>query len=528
MPDSGISILCVDENQSFLKTAEGILEKDLGNASFSFVQNGKSALHHLRQHPVDLVLVGHDARKMDGLRLMEDIRKKKIDTAVIMIPAQGDERTAVEAMKRGAYDYISRNELKPAVLCSAIKNAISQRRLEVRNRQARDRIREQATQDGLTGLYNHRHFQQLLSKEFKRARRYAYPLYCILLDLDDFKLINDSHGHLFGDFVLKKSAKILKDQMREIDIIARYGGEEFIVVCSHIKMQGVVSLCERVRECFAGTVMNDGEHSITITVSIGISSISEAGINNKADLIRHADEALYEAKNRGKNNVCRWQDKHSLEKLIDKNQLKKIALYQDRFLGFTQDLIEQFLQYSRKVVEGIERKDIKTANHSGNVTRLSEALSRELKLPEEEIRSIRIAGMLHDIGKAGIHSEILYKKGAYTNREFRIMQLHPQFSVKMIDPLNFLDQEKQIILQHHERFDGKGYPTGRRGQDISRGARILTLGDSYDAMISGRHYKKKRSVDEACREIREEAGHQFDPEMARVFVRMMQKGKAPT
>jgi diguanylate cyclase (GGDEF)-like protein len=524
MSSTQISILCIDDNKSFAKTAEGILKKDIRGASFTFVASTESALQHLTHHPVDLILLGHKEPKLDGLRVMDDIRKKKIDTAVIMIPSQGSERTAVEAMKRGAYDYISKKELNAATLSTAIKNALSQKRMELRDRQADERIREQATQDGLTGLYNHRHFHALLEKEFRKARRYTYRLYCMMLDLDDFKSINDTYGHLFGDSVLTKSADILRKQMRDIDLVARYGGEEFAVVCSHIKEEGVFSLCERVRESVSRHICKDGEQSSRATISIGIASNADPGVTEPSDLIRHADEALYEAKSRGKNTVCHWRQRQSLNRLLDKGSQEKIAYYQNRFLGFTHELIDKFVEYSKTIVEDIEKKDRRTARHSPNVTQYSVDLARNLDLPESEINSIRLAGMLHDIGKAGIDPKILYKKGEFKPKEYRIMKLHPIFSVRMIEPLNFLDQEMQIILEHHERFDGKGYPTGRKGREISHGARILSLCDSYDAMTSGRFYKKKLSLKDACQEIAKQSGKQFDPEIAQAFLRMIENG----
>jgi diguanylate cyclase (GGDEF)-like protein len=523
LTDNRISILCIDENKTFAKTAEGILKKDLRGASFTFIQNSDSALHHLSEHSVDLVLLGHHSPKLDGLQVMEDLRRKKIDTAIIMIPSHGNERTAVEAMKRGAYDYISKKELNATTLKSAVKNAITQKRMEERSRQAKERIKVQATQDGLTQLYNHRHFQHLLDKEYRQARRYDYPLYCFMLDLDDFKSINDNYGHVFGDFVLKKSAEILRKQMRDIDILARYGGEEFAVVCTHIKEEGVLALCERVRDSFARYIFKNGKKSARVTISIGLASNSDHRVSSPSVLIRHADEALYEAKHRGKNNVCHWREKQTMSRLLDKDSQQKIEYYQNRFLGFTHEIIDKFLEYSRSIVEDIEKKDRRTAQHSSKVTRYSVALARALKFPESEINTIQLAGMLHDIGKAGIDPKIIYKKGEYKPKEFRIMKLHPLFSVKMIEPLNFLDQEMQVILQHHERFDGRGYPTGRKGLDISRGARVLNLCDSYDAMTAGRCYKKKISPKQACRAIGEAAGNQFDTEIAKVFIQVVEK-----
>ncbi|NOY53465.1 MAG: diguanylate cyclase [Deltaproteobacteria bacterium] len=523
MADSPLNVLYVDQNKSFAQTTEGILKQGFRKASFSFVQNNKTALTHLKEHPVDLVLLGHHPKKNDGFRLMEDIRKKAIDTPVIMISREANERTAVEAMKRGAYDYLSEKELDVVTLKSAIRNAISRKRTERRNRRADQRIREQATRDGLTGLYNHRYFQKIMNREYKQARRYEYPLYCIMLDLDDFKGVNDTFGHLFGDTVLKESAAILKGQMRDIDLLARYGGEEFAVILTHIHAKGVLSLCERVREAFAQHTFAEEDHSTVITISIGIASLQDPRVDGPSTLVRHADEALYEAKNRGKNTVCQWREKESLYKGLQGDYREKIEYYQKQFLGFTREILDKFLDYSRKIVDDIEKKDHKTAQHSAKVTRYAVDLARALHLSEGEIHSIRLAGILHDIGKAGIDQKILTKKGTYTPRESRIMKLHPLFSVKMIEPFSFLDQEMQIILQHHERFDGKGYPTGRKGWEIKRGARILALCDAYDAMTSGRSYKKKQTLTEGCREIERNAGTQFDPEMAKVFLRMIEK-----
>ncbi|MDX1765210.1 MAG: diguanylate cyclase, partial [bacterium] len=313
-----------------------------------------------------------------------------------------------------------------------------------------------------------------------------------------------------------------RKQMRDIEILARYGGEEFVVGCSHIKEPGVLALCERLRQIFSRFTFKEGDKSVRMTVSIGLASVAEPGINDKKDLVRHADEALYEAKSRGKNNVCRWSEKNSLDKLISKQQATAIAVYQEKFLGLTEEILNQCLTYSQSVVEGIEKKDRRTSDHSPKVARYAEALASERDLPKTEVKRIHLAAMLHDIGKVGIEPDILYKKTRFTAREYRIMQLHPVFGFKILDPLSLLDQETQIILQHHERFDGKGYPTGRKGQDIVLGSRIIALCDAFDAMVSGRSHRKKRSRRQACSVIAKEAGKQFDPELAKTFLKIVE------
>ena len=391
-------------------------------------------------------------------------------------------------------------------------------------------LRGKVTTDPLTGLYNRRflesridlELEKLTSPKKDRKMDVYTDLSILMIDIDDFKKINDTYGHQFGDDALKTISFLIKENIRKDDLAARFGGEEFCVILAHTTKEEAGRAAEKIRSNVESRKFNYVNRISRFTVSIGLASAKADGLSASRALIRAADEALYEAKHRGKNNVCHWKEKQSFDELLNNEYQQKIAHYQNRFIGFTQEMVDKFIEYSKTIVEEIEKKDRRTAQHSPNVTRYAVSLAKALHLPQPEINSIRLAGMLHDIGKAGIDPQILYKKGGYNPKEFRIMKLHPLFSAKMIEPLNFLDKELQIILQHHERFDGKGYPTGRKGREICRGARILSICDAYDAMISGRSYKKKLSQKGACSQIGEGSGSQFDPNLSQIFLSLVE------
>jgi len=174
-------------------------------------------------------------------------------------------------------------------------------------------------------------------------------------------------------------------------------------------------------------------------------------------------------------------------------------------------------------VNAIDAKSPWTKGHSERVTKYSVAISREMGLPEEEIEVIERAGKLHDIGKIGISDEVLFSEGTLDEEKMNIIRTHPAKGVNILDPLKFLDKEKDIIRHHHERYDGKGYPDGLKGEQISVGARIMAVADAFDAMRSNRPYKRNLSKAEIISELLNNSGTQFDPKIVNVFLKIMDR-----
>ncbi len=359
--------------------------------------------------------------------------------------------------------------------------------------------------DNLTNLYNHKFFHERLEEEVHRSYLQKTKVSLVMLDIDYFKHYNDVLGYPAGDKLLAEFANILRSQVRGKDIVARYGGEEFTIILTDADTKLAVDIAERIRNAIENHPFEGREVQPKgkITVSIGVATYP-SNATGKEELLKVAEEALYRAKN---------------------NSKSKIALYYSVFDDLKNELDQSdlsLLNTIKTLITVINAKDRYTFGHSERVVRYSTALGEQLGLGSEQIKYIKYGAYLHDIGKIEIGREILNKKEPLTGEEWAILQSHPQWGADMVKPVTALQQILPQILYHHERFDGRGYPSGIKGQDIPLNARILTIADSFDAMTTFRPYQKRRSLKDAVREIRVCAGAQFDPQLSEAFVKALE------
>ncbi|MFZ5640201.1 MAG: diguanylate cyclase [Bacillota bacterium] len=376
-----------------------------------------------------------------------------------------------------------------------------------------DRIKERlaeaehlATIDGLTGLYNHRYFQQRLEVEIERAERMQMPLSLIIMDIDYFKHYNDIQGHPAGDKVLQQISRILKTSIRSIDIPVRYGGEEFAVILVDTAAGEAVEIAERIRQKveefpFVG---RDEQPAGRLTISMGVASYPDNALK-KDDLIKLADDALYKAK------------------YISKN---KVVLYYsvlDELKGELDKSEHDLLNTIKTLISVINSKDKYTYGHSERVVHYAVSLAEAMGLPEEEMKIIRVSAYLHDIGKIEIDRDILNKEAPLTKEEQKILHQHPIWGAQIISSVRSLRDVIPVVLYHHEKFDGTGYPAGLAGTDIPLAARILKVVDSYDAMTTPRPYRNISTPQEAVKELIRCSGKDFDPAVVTMFLNILDK-----
>lgn len=375
--------------------------------------------------------------------------------------------------------------------------------------------------DGLTGLYNHRFIQERFDFEFKRIKRYGGHLACMMIDIDHFKAINDTHGHQFGDFVLREIATIIQSRSREVDICGRYGGEEFMII-TNVILDYAMTFATKIHAAIDQYQFMADCGPVHVTVSIGVADFRE-DMKTRHELIEHADEALYLAKEDGRNLIRIWKEHSGLdEPSIDHISVQDLKM---KFLSLSQQMRASYMEYTNALVKAVDAKDPFTKEHSQNVSQYAVEIAKASGLPEKDVEIIKYASLLHDIGKISIAQEILLKKDQLTSDEYKILQKHPMIGVTILKDLKFLEKEIPIILHHHERFDGKGYPQGLMGREIPQGARIVAVADAFDAMTSGRGYREKLTIDEAIMELRRGSGSQFVPEIVETFVRILQAKK---
>jgi two-component system, cell cycle response regulator len=362
-----------------------------------------------------------------------------------------------------------------------------------------------AVTDGLTGLYNRRFVEEMLRLETARALRTGERLGLIVIDVDHFKSVNDSHGHQAGDEVLQAIGERLVGAVRRPDVVGRYGGEEFVVILPGADSEVLLELAERCRRAIADHPfpLRDGA-PLPITVSLGVAGVPEHAITAR-ELVRTADRALYLAKAAGRNRAQIGADlalpamDPALEPMRALPVLERIA-----------DLVD-LIQAS--------------CEHSTAVGRYSEQVAVVMGLSGEIQRRCQLAGRLHDVGKIAVPPEVLTKLGRLDETEWIMMRRHPEHSAWMIGLVPGLGEVSAIVRQHHERPDGGGYPDGSAGTHIRLEARIVAVCDAWAAMLADRTYQPESSPARARQVLRDGAGSQWDPEVVDAFLALEASGR---
>jgi diguanylate cyclase (GGDEF)-like protein/putative nucleotidyltransferase with HDIG domain len=351
-----------------------------------------------------------------------------------------------------------------------------------------------ALTDPLTGLGNHRHFHERLERELRHAHERRLPLTLCLVDVDDFKRINDRFGHPAGDRVLERIAT----RLRQTGEAFRLGGDEFALLLpgydEHAALTAAASVVERISALQLDQIG-------CVTVSAGVAT-SPAHAGERDELIRLADSALYWAKEYGKNRVRGYRPD-----VIELAELKRLASGPDRAARF---------RAAASLARAVDARDAYTGSHSQRVAELAARTARRLGLPDEDVELTRLAASLHDLGKLAIPEEILRKPGPLTEPERMVLERHPQIGFRMLESLG-VDPVADWVLHHHERWDGTGYPDRLPGERIPLCARIIFVADAYDAMTSERVYRRRVASEQAIAELQRCAGSQFDPDVVDAF-----------
>jgi diguanylate cyclase (GGDEF)-like protein len=363
-----------------------------------------------------------------------------------------------------------------------------------------DRLKQVARTDGLTGLYNHRSLLDVLAKEVERSVRHGHPLAVLMMDVDGFKLLNDTYGHQAGDDVLRQVADVLTKMVRTGDVIGRYGGDEFMAVLPDTDRDGATLLAKRMLEAVSlERVHTDGGDEVPFAMSIGLAVCPDDSRNGQ-ELVAYADASLYEAKQVLGSSLRVWHGEPG-----------KPAGHQGTPLAVIDSL-----------VRGIDSKDYYTRRHSQQDADFAVGLGKALGLAQEPLGALRIAGLLHDVGKTGVPDHILQKPGALTDDEREIVQEHVVLSKLIVQGVPSRQDVADAVYAHHERWDGSGYPQGLKGEEIPLLGRILAVADAYSAMILDRPYSRALSHEEAVAELRRCAGTQLDPALVEPFVQLLE------
>jgi diguanylate cyclase (GGDEF)-like protein len=371
--------------------------------------------------------------------------------------------------------------------------------------------KEAATTDRLTQVANRPTLLAFLFGEVERVTRYGRPLSVAFIDIDHFKSVNDTYGHEAGDLVLQGVAKLFKDSIRQSDIVARYGGEEFVFVFPETTVDEATAVAEKIRLRVMKLRFTGVAEPCVVSVSIGIAG--GQGQHLRVDqLLRDADAAMYSAKSLGRNQTFVFAEIDDDSARIPRAPISADGRIRAAEVG----------EQARQAAEAALAAIVDPLPHyrgkpSSLIAAIAVQMARELDQPEREVQRVRIASLLHDIGKVAIPEQIFEKPGPLTPEEWESVVQHPKIGQVIIEEVATVRDAGAIILHHHERYSGHGYPFGLRGSEIPLGARIVAIADAYDAMVNDRPYRASIGHEAAIAELRQHAQLQFDPELVTLF-----------
>lgn len=341
-----------------------------------------------------------------------------------------------------------------------------------KRKQAEDRLQHLSYHDQLTQLYNRRYFEEEL---VRLDRKEHYPLMITIADINGLKLINDSFGHSIGDEYIKRVAKVLLKGVRKKDIVCRLAGDEFIILSPNTELETIKNIVTHIKEL----ARNESINSVDISISFGYGAkYSEE--ESVIDVFKRAEDFMYK------------------KKLVESPSMRGKTIY--------------------TIMAALHEKNPREEQHSHRVSELCEKMGLALGLQEDEIKELRTVGMLHDIGKVAIEEGILNKNDKLNENEWEEIKRHPEIGYRILSTVNELSEMAEYVLAHHERWDGRGYPKGLKGEEIPIQSRIIAIADAYDAMISERSYRKALSKEYAINELKEGAGSQFCPFCVNVMI----------
>ena len=493
--------------------------------------------------PLGVGIMGRAARTEDTV-LVQNTSDERLfgllqdSRSVVCIPLKyGDTLLGllnVESRKEGAFepqDVLLLNTLAD-LLATALHNALVFQKMQ-----------QQSITDSLTGIKTRRFFLEALQSEWKRASRSGRPFSVVLLDLDKFKEVNDTLGHLEGDLVIARVGRLLEQKCRQSNVVARYGGDEFVVLMPETGVEQSLILSERLRVWIATDPMLSERH---ITGSFGVASFPLHGATVN-DIIRVADAGMYVSKHAGGNRVS------TAEAVSEDNMM---VTHRQHMLAFIEGFLhrdnlnpesagelvstlqkfstsldesaarELLLEAVRSLNHSTELRDSRNGSHGEQVAVYAEIIGKKAGLSASDLEDLKHAARVHDVGKVLLPARVFNKSGMLSAEDFRLLSMHSMAGAAILEIVPGWEQVRDWVLHHHENFDGTGYPDKLSGSQIPLGARILTIADNYVKLTSDDSYSPAKSSMQALSEMENESGTQFDPALLAILVEHV-RGASP-
>ncbi len=520
--EQDIHLLVIDDSDSDFRRLQNALQEQ-PHIDIHRVRDIPDALEKLADRRIDLIILDYLLPSGNGLDFLNKLEEKECRVPVIFSTGHGDEMIAAKAIQAGAYDYLPKAKIDRDSLPRAIAHVLDRHRLKTEVNMAMRKMADMSVRDELTGLYNRRYMNEVLDREYSRAKRYDTDLACLLIDMDFFKQINDSYGHIFGDHVLRTFAGMLRDNVRESDFCFRYGGEEFMVLLPNTDIEGANNTGEKLRAMVEARLFEDGPITTHLTISVGSVSLKRHEPPDMRAMLAYADKALYRAKSEGRNRLKMYLEaggepgkdgeaaldmvyfRERLASILDKTRnasLNSLALLLDQ-LGAV-----RFKEHHRKALVQID------------------VLGQKMRLPTKVLDTIKRAAALHDHLKILMPAKVMDKKEPLDSFDRAYIENHSTMLAEVTRLFEFFQNEREILLYHQERYDGLGYPSGLKGDQIPLGARLYAIADAVTAMLSERPYRPALTSEQVVEELERNAGRQFDPHLVAIFIEALEDNPA--
>jgi diguanylate cyclase (GGDEF)-like protein len=501
--------------------------------------NPSGTLH--RRIPLDVGLLGRAARsgKMvlerdPGGSLLSILPGAR---SVLCLPlSYGDSLKGLLDLESRSLQAFAEDEVKMLrtladILSTALHNVYVFQKLE-----------QQSITDPLTGIKTRRFFTEALQAEFKRGLRSGRPFALVLIDLDKFKEVNDTMGHLEGDLVLARIGQLLDQKVRQSNVVARYGGDEFVILMPETNVDQACVISERLRLWIATDPFLNERH---ITGSFGVAEYPLHG-NSIEEIFRMADTGMYMSKRAGGNKVSTPEivpeavEHHEVRKII--NSALEGLLLREHFASEDEivsalrriaaqvpeaEAVSALRQAVRAITRAVEARELHATGHGDTVASYVAAIAGELPFSPQEKDDLIFAAQVHDVGKIVVPESILTKPGTLTFEEYKIMQRHPAIGSSIVAVLPDSARIQEFVRHHQEHMNGAGYPDGATSAQISLGARVIAVAEAFVNMISDKPYAEGVSPGDALHELQSKAGTHFDPDVVRILARRLKGSGEP-
>lgn len=466
-----IRAIIVEDSEDDLLLVLRALKRGGFDVLYTRVETEEGLKEALEDERWQLVISDHAMPLFSADEALFVLARSGRDLPFIIVSGTIGEEIAVKAMKSGAHDYIMKDSLSR--LAPAVERELREAALREENLRNRERLAYMTLHDPLTGLYNRLYFENELER---LAGGRDHPLALISADIDGLKLINETLGQKEGDRYLQLFAKLLKKSLRKSDLLARTGGDEFAAILPQTEAKTALDLAEQVRQAVAN--YNRESKQLPLAVSLGC-AFSKKQSENPVDILKRADQLLH----------------------LDKQNHS----------GSSRN------QVVRALLAALAERDYIAGGHAARLQKYCREMGLKVGLDRLRLAALELTAQVHDLGKIGIPDQILFKNCGLSEGEWEIMRQHPEKGYRIACASPELAGIAELILRHHERYDGTGYPLGLSGEEIPLECRILSIADAFDAMTSERPYRVARTTGEALAELKKCSGTQFDPLLVKIF-----------